>query len=175
MHGGGEALQHSTRRSSLHKKMPRHPIRTPQELEKGDNTLSLSLFFFLKELWCHLALFFNIAACRQEDSVARETAAKVHRAAAHSEAGKCLLASGEPTEAAPSQDAMQAAVRQAAAPPPPGSPLTLLPTEEDGVEQHLFICLIIKEALLFLKFSFQMAAISRIMVAIYNNLFETRV
>lgn len=87
--------------------------------------MSLSfIYLFLKELWCHLALFFDIAACWQEDSVARETAAKVHGAAARSKAGKCLLAPGAPTEAAPGRDAMQAAVRQAAAPPLPGSVLT---------------------------------------------------
>lgn len=68
--------------------------------EKGNQPLGVeggrllgSLFFFLR-LRCHLVLFFAIAACWQEDSVARETAVKVHGAAARSQAGKRLLAAG---------------------------------------------------------------------------------
>lgn len=95
------------------------------------NTIGAFIFYpFQKELWCHLALFFDIAACWQEDSVARETAAKVHGAAAHSKAGKCLLAPGASTETAPGKDAMQAVLRQA--PPLPGSVLTPHPLAHRG-------------------------------------------
>lgn len=92
--------KHITSHSSLHKSTPRHPAKTPQERGKreptprGGGRQVVGFPFFFEAPRCHLVLFFAITACWQEDSVARETAVKVHGAAARSQAGKRLLAAG---------------------------------------------------------------------------------